>query len=325
MTPLYKIALLVFAAIFFSTLAVYVILRSRFARGKRILAQRLDRIAVGNQRDGTQDLSILKDESLSQIPTLNRLLTGLGFAGKLQVLMQQAGLRTNVGTFVLWMLFLAAGAFLAVYGTVGGLIPASAAGVIAGCLPYVFIRQKRRRRRDHFEEQLPEALDLIANALKSGFSFESALRMVGEELPDPLGSEFAMAFEEQNLGLGLNDALANLRRRIPSSDLDLFIIAIVIHKKTGGQLAEVLGNAAGTVRERFRLKRELKTKTVHSRFSGFILVILPIAMMGVMLLLNPEYIMILLDTRTGNYLLGSALVMQILGVWIIRRIIDIKM
>jgi tight adherence protein B len=150
------------------------------------------------------------------------------------------------------------------------------------------------------------------------------LKLVAQEVPDPVGFEFAVVFEEQNLGVPLADALAELRERVPSDDLDLLTVSLLIHRRTGGNLAEILEKTASTIRDRFRLKREIRTKTAHGRFSGFILVVMPLVMIGVILVLNPDYFLVLLNEKAGQYLLFGAVIMQILGIFVIRRIINIK-
>jgi tight adherence protein B len=321
---LYEIAVLVFAAVFFGTLAVYLVLRARLTKGSQPVVRRLDDITRGDVNRDDEPQTILKDQSLSRIPALHRLLSRLTWSERIQAMIRQAGMRINVGTFVLSILVLGIATLAVVHYISNSLVVSLAAGVAGGALPCLYVLYKRKRRIEQFDESLPEALDLIGNALKSGFTFEAALKMVGEEVRDPLGTEFALVFEEQNLGSGLTKAMANLLRRVPSHDLELFMIAIIVHKRTGGQLAEVLGHTATTIRQRFQLKKEIRTKTVHSRFSGIILIILPIAMIGAMLLLNPDYINILFATKTGNYLLAAAFIMQLLGIWIIKRIINIR-
>jgi tight adherence protein B len=205
------------------------------------------------------------------------------------------------------------------------LILAVSSGFVAGMIPYLYVLRRRAKRINAFNELLPDALDIITNALKVGFSFESALTMVAEEVQDPLGIEFAITFQEQNLGKEISEALENLRKRVPSDDLNLFITALLIHKKTGGNLAEVLDKAANTIRDRFRFQREVKTKTAHSRLSGFVLAVLPIALILIILVLNPDYFMILIEEKAGNYALGIAIAMQIIGLLVIKRTVNIKM
>ena len=182
----------------------------------------------------------------------------------------------------------------------------------------------QRKRKEAFDTLLPEAIELITNALKSGFSLESALRMAAKEIPDPVGIELAVAFEEQNLGVSLTEALSNLGNRVQSEDLNLFITTLLIHKKTGGNLAEVLEKIGNTIRERFRLEKEVKIFSAQGRFSGIVLVVLPIIVTIIIWVINPSYVRILIEEKAGKYLLGTALVMQFVGIWVINRIVRIR-
>ncbi|MBU8932643.1 MAG: type II secretion system F family protein [candidate division Zixibacteria bacterium] len=252
------------------------------------------------------------------------MLAKTKFSRVLQRMIEQAGVNVNTGTVVLAMASLGGLFLLVVNMLTGNIILATLACLAAVALPYLFLVHKRTKRIFQFEETLPDAISMVVDALQSGFSFESALRLVAQEMPDPLGTEFGITFEEQNLGASFSSILTNLRQRVPSEDLDLFVTALMIHRKTGGNLAEVLTRTADTIRERFTFRGEVKTKTIHSRFSGLILILLPIAIIGAMMLLNPSYFMILVEDKTGNYLLGGAFIMQLVGIWIIKRIVDIK-
>ncbi len=320
-----NIILMVFASAFFSTIAVYVILRNRLGAANRNIKKRLDDLSSysGDDEGGTS-YSILRDDKLSHIPFLNRMLQRFSFTRNLKRLITQAGVSINVGTLILGILSLGGLAFLVTLQYSRHALAGLVVGIVVGIMPLMYLTGRRRKRRDQFEALLPDALDLITNALKSGFSFETAMKMVAQEVSDPLGFEFAMTLEEQNLGVNFAETLFNLRARVPSDDLDLFITALLIHKRTGGNLAEVLDKTAGTIRDRFKLKREIKTKTAHGRFSGLVLVLLPLGMIAMLLVTNPDYFMVLIEERVGNYLLASAIVMQIIGIWVIKKIIDIK-
>lgn len=319
------ILIAVFAAVFFSILALYLILRDRLGSQNRNMKRRLQ--SLSNDADEGQEFlqSIMRDSRLSTIPFLNRLLEKFRFSKNLQVLLDQAGMPINASTVMLAMLSSGALVFLLILQLLSILILAISAGIVAGMIPYLYIRRRRAKRINAFNALLPDALDIITNALKVGFSFESALTMVAEEVQDPLGIEFAITFQEQNLGKEISEALENLRKRMPSDDLNLFITSLLIHKKTGGNLAEVLDKTANTIRDRFRFQREVKTKTAHSRLSGFVLAVLPIAMILIILFLNPDYFMVLIEEKAGNYALGIAIAMQIVGLLIIKRVVNIKM
>lgn len=315
---------MVFAAVFFSTLVLYGILKSRMGNQNRNVKRRLDDLAWSPAEEEQATYSILRSDKLSEIPALNEMLRDFKFTERLQTLIIQSGVSINLGTLILAMLSLGGLSTLLAFQFLSNILVALGTGVFMGALPLLYLRYRKKKRRDAFETLLPDALDLVANALKSGFSFETAMKMVGQEVPDPLGVEFALAMEEQNLGVNFAESLMNLRRRMPSDDLDLFIMALLVHKKTGGNLAEVLDKTAGTIRDRFKIKREIRTKTAHGRFSGMILVLLPLFMIAVIMVLNPDYFMVLINERAGNYLLGAAVIMQLIGIWAIKKIVDIK-
>jgi tight adherence protein B len=320
---LITIGIMVLAAVFFASLTVFFLLQSRLNSQARATKKRLDEVSIGNGQDHATS-SLLREEKLSNIPILNRVLLDKSFGSHLKKLIVQAGAATNPGTVVLAMLSLGGMAYLIAQYLTRSELFALIALPIVGCLPYLYLRYKRNRRIREFEELLPEALDMIVGSLRAGFTFELAIKMVAQEIPDPLGFEFGVLFEEHNLGVPLADAMAELRERVPSDDLDLLAVALLIHRRTGGNLAEILDKTAGTIRDRFRLKREIQTKTAHGRFSGLVLVVLPLVMIAIILVMNPDYFMVLLKEKAGQYMLSAAVIMQIAGIMIIRRIINIK-
>jgi len=321
----YYIVFAVFSAAFLSALAIYLVLSEKMGIRNRRIKQRLNALTSEGSAEEEEILyPILRDDKLSEIPTVNRILSKFRFSHNLQRLIDQAGIPVKAGALVLGILSLGGLAFLLVLYLLNNLILAFVAAFVAGSLPYLYVRRRKRKRKEEFESLLPEAMDIMTNALKAGFSFESALSMVAREIPDPVGIEFAVAFEEQNLGTSLSEALSNMEKRIESEDLDLFITALLIQRKTGGNLVEILEKIGNTIRERFRLRREVRIFTAQGRFSGFILVLLPMVVAVAISVLNPEYLKILLVERIGNYLLGGAIIMQIVGIWLIRRIINIQ-
>jgi tight adherence protein B len=321
---LLNIAILVFAAVFCATLVVYFVVQNRYTWQARATKKRLEGLSGSGASDSEIGSILREEEKLSTIPPLDRLLQRFALGGHLQKLIAQAGSPSNPGIIVLAMGSLGVLAFLVAHFLTRNLFFSAVCAPGPAALPYIYLLYKRAKRLRDFEEQLPEALDMIVNALRSGFTFELAIKMVAQELPDPLAYEFAVVFEEQNLGVPLAEALAGLRYRVPSDDLDILIISLVLHRRTGGNLAEVLEKAASTIRERFRIKREVRTKTAHGRFSGFVLIMLPIGMIAILMSLAPDYFIMMLRDKAGQYLLGTAIVMQIIGIIVIRKIINIK-
>lgn len=318
------IALAVFSAAFLSAVAIYLLFSEKLGKRNRAIRKRLEGLTAETPVEGEAFYPILRDDKLSGIPAMNRILSKFRFSQSLQRLIDQAGVPMKAGALVLGMLSLGGLIFLLVLSFLDSILLALPAGLAAASLPYVYVRRRRTKRRREFESLLPETIDMIANALKSGFSLESSLSMVSREIPDPVGIEFAIAFEEQNLGVGLTDALSNMEKRVECEDLGLFTTALTIQKKTGGNLVEILEKIGGTIRERFQLKRQVRVYTAQGRLSGFVLVLMPIITAVVLLAINPEYLKVLLVERAGNFLLGGAIIMQVLGIWVIRRIVDVR-
>jgi tight adherence protein B len=197
-------------------------------------------------------------------------------------------------------------------------------GVVAVALPFLHVFWKRSKRLHQFLSLLPDALDLMSRALQAGHAFAESLHMIATEMPEPIATEFRKTYEEQNLGLSLKLALENMSERIPLLDLRICITAILIQRETGGNLAEVLEKVAHTIRERFRILEDLKTLTTSSRMSAWILCGLPIFIAVAVTIMNPEYMSVLWNDPRGHRLLFVAVVLQITGMLVIRKILRIK-
>jgi tight adherence protein B len=321
---LLQIIFAVFSAALLSVLAVYLILSEKLGTRHKRIRSRLD--ALANETAPEEEIlyPILRDDKLSEIPTIDRILSKFRFSQNFQQIIDQAGLPMKAGALILGMLSLGGLMFLLALSFLHNILLALAAAFIGGVLPYLYVLRRRRKRKENFDSLLPEAIELITNALKSGFSLESALRMAAKEIPDPVGIELAVAFEEQNLGVSLTDALSNLGKRVQSEDLNLFITTLLIHKKTGGNLAEVLDKIGNTIRERFRLEKEIRIFSAQGRFSGIVLVLLPIIVTIIIWVINPTYVKILIEEKAGRYLLGTAVIMQLFGIWVISRLVKIR-
>lgn len=319
-----RIIFSVFAAIFLGTVAVFLVLREKVGSRNKTIRNRLDALSATHAEEEEVVYPILKDDKLSEIPTLNRFLSRFRFSQNLQRLIDQSGVSMKAGALVLAMLSLGGLIFLIMDHYLNHILASLVIAIIGGSIPYHYIKRRIKKRREEFESQLPDAIDLMTNALKAGFSLESALRMVAHEVPDPVGIEFGIAFEEQNLGVSLTDALMNMTKRVQSDELNLMVAALLIHKKTGGNLAEVLEKIGNTIRVRFRMEREVKIHSAHGRLSGFVLVVLPIIAAIAIFSISPEYLKVLLVERVGNYLLVAAIIMQIIGMWAIKRIVNIR-
>jgi tight adherence protein B len=201
---------------------------------------------------------------------------------------------------------------------------APVAGAILFFLPFVWVNFKRTRRIAKFNAQLPDALELLSRSLRAGHSLGSGFGLISEEMQDPLAKEFGRCFEEQNLGVSLEASLESMTKRIPNLDLRFFATAVILQRTTGGDLAEILDKIGRLVRARYRLAGQIQALTGEGRLSGIVLLALPPGLFTVMLYLNNEYIMKLFTDPMGQWLLGSAIVMQLVGAFVIKKIIDIK-
>ena len=238
-------------------------------------------------------------------------------------LIEESGATMTVGRFVLMSLCSAVAAYLLIGYFTGRLILAIFVGLLALTLPYVSLSRKRTVRVRQFEEQFPDAIDLIARALRAGHAFSSGLEMVADEMPKPVGPEFRLLFERQNYGMSLPDALRAFAARIPLVDARFFVTAVLTQRESGGNLAEVLDNLASVIRARFTIRRQLRVYTAQGRMSGYVLAALPIVVGTIIYLLNPEYGALMFTHPLGRIFLVVAATMQIIGYLWIRKIINI--
>ncbi|HEX8926194.1 MAG TPA: type II secretion system F family protein [Terriglobales bacterium] len=267
---------------------------------------------------------IVKRVTYSDIPIVDSILQASGVADHLYDQIKQANVNWTVGRLVFGSAFaLIAVTWLAAlwFHNAGiGLI----IGLGAGVSPYIFLSVKRSQRLNRFSQLLPEGIDLMSRALRAGHALTATIEMVAREIPDPVGTEFRRCFEEQNYGLPLREALINLAKRVPVADLKFLVTAMLVQKETGGNLAEVLDKTAMVIRERARLLGQLRIYTAQGRMTGWILGVLPFVMFVLLHFLNPGYTKLLLETPTGLKLVWTGIALMCLGVWVIRRIVDIK-
>jgi tight adherence protein B len=268
--------------------------------------------------------SLRKEERLSLIPWFNRILVRMDVAARLRLLMQQAGMERTVGSLLMICLLMWIGATCLLYLRFWSLGLAAAVGLAATPLPFLYVLRRRAKRFQRFEAQLPEAIDMLVSALRAGHSLMTAIGFMGQESREPLGGEFRKCFEEQNYGVDLRTALMNLGVRMAVQDLLIFNAAVLIQKESGGNLAEVLEKVARTARERFRLRKQVQVHTAQGRMTGWILSMLPVILGFGMWLVHPEGISLLWTHPTGQKLLYTAIVMNVLGALTIRKIVRIR-
>jgi tight adherence protein B len=310
----------VFLSFFFLIRATFLFLASPARLHQRRLKKRLREV---DRPDSSLDVNTLLKQASLEKSSLDRMLAKFSLFNRLQIMMLQADLTWNMGTFlavaVLSGLVLA-GVGLAKWGGWGAL----AGGGLGLLIPYKILARKKKRRLQKFEKQLPDALDLLARGLKAGHAFPTGLQQVAKEMADPLGTEFFKTFREFNHGLNLNTALLNLCDRINLRDLSFFTTAVLIQRETGGNLTEILEKISVLIRERFKLRNQVKALTAEGRLSGLILLLLPPVLVVILMAVNPEYELQLFHHPMGRTMCGVALGFQLLGMWCIHKIVNIK-
>jgi tight adherence protein B len=291
---------------------------------KKDLSDRLDTFTFHRTAEAEATAELLRkpiEVESEQGPGLLERLASPG--GQIQRLILQADFNFSVMQFVVFSVSLAvAGSVVAfVLRLPTFLIPV---GASIGLLPFMTLLMRRRKRLKKFATQLPDALELIARALRAGHSLASGFQLVSQEMPPPIATEFQRTYEEQNFGVPLEDALKNLGERVPNIDLGFFITAVAIQRQTGGDLAEILDKLGYVIRERFKLFGQVQALTAEGRLSGYILNALPIIVLLALLKLNPNYVMLLFRDPLGIKMLAIAGVMQVLGAIAIHKIVNIR-
>jgi tight adherence protein B len=275
-----------------------------------------------NAKDLIVDLR--KKELLSAVPWMNRWLMKMEVAPRLHTLLYQSGLKWTAGSLILMSIgCLVIPSFL-LYSRTGVFVFAVLIGTLTSLVPLAFVFQKRNQRFQQIEHELPESLDLMVSALRAGHSLVAALRLVAYESPEPISGEFRICFDEQNYGLELRTAMENLVNRVPLQDLRIVVTAILIQKESGGNLAEVLDKASYVIRERFRLKQQVRVHTAQGRLTGWILSFLPIVLGICLYLINPENMSVLWTRPIGVKLLYLSAGMTVTGALIIRKIVNME-
>jgi len=286
--------------------------------------ERLHDVIAVDEGDDRAKSVILRDLNLSSVPFLNAIFSRARWARKLDNLLVQGDLPVRLGTFVALMLLLASLGFYVTGVLLHHPLLAVPVGVVFALLPLAYANNRKQKRIRSFERQFPDALDMLTNALRAGMSLSVAIQVVSEESPDPVGKEFAILSEEHRLGLDMKDALHKLAERVDSAELHLFVTAVIMHRQTGGNLAEILEGTADVIRDRFRILGDVRSMTAQARLSGAILAILPLVIAGVVLVVAPDYLRGLVEDPIGRNLVYAAIAMQFIGFFSMRRIVRIK-
>ncbi len=276
------------------------------------------------EKEKNPEQEILRKRKLSEVPWMQALLSSVSNLGGLEQLLQQANSKMPIGVF-----FLLSGCLGMVGCLVGAFkdwgLPISLGLGLVGCvLPWMFIKMKRKRRFGEFQRQLPDALDLMARALRAGHAFSVGMKMVGDEFPDPIGPEFSRTVEEISFGIDVPEALKNLTGRVDCVDLKFFVTALTVQRETGGNLAEIIEAISRLIRQRYELFGRIKSLSAEGRLSGYILFALPFVMAGVLFYLNEEYMSLLFEDPIGHMMIGGAGLMMCIGAYVMRNMCQIK-
>ncbi|HXZ32801.1 MAG TPA: type II secretion system F family protein [Terriglobales bacterium] len=323
------IVIMVFVAVALIVFVAAMLLDQRSAQA-RLLRERLASVQKTNQREPNQELALLRDEMLSQIPALDSLLRRSERMANFQSFLEQANLKVRAGNLLIYCVISAV-----VMGAVGlmlaGSLPPNQAllfilvgTVVGGVIPFSYASYRRTKRFQRFEELFPDAIDTLARAVRAGHAFTTALELIANEIAEPVAGEFRMLFEEQKFGLPVRDALMNLTERMPLVDVKFFVTAVMLQRETGGNLAEILDNLSYVIRERFKIMRQVRVYTAQGRLTMVLLMALPPVIVVVMLMTSPAFIRPLFADPIGHTLVVSGIVLQTLGYFVIRKVIRIQ-
>lgn len=319
----YLFATLIFLAVVLLVEGAYLVWNSSKGPEAERIARRLRTMSAGSH-GGEQSISIVKDRLLSKTPMMQRVLLQMPRVGAMDRLLQQSGVTWSVSDFLGLTLFaFLAALFGASYLPMPWLFRLVIAAVVA-LLPYLYVTRAKAKRLDRIEQQLPDAMDLMGRALRAGHAFPTALKMVGDEMSDPIAAEFRIAFDEVNFGIAMPDALMNLATRVPSTDLRYFVIAVLIQRETGGNLSELLASISAIIRDRLKLMGQVKVLSAEGRMSAWVLGLLPFGAALMIQLTNPKFLEVLYTDPGGRKMLAVVGVMMVLGVLAMRKIINIR-
>jgi tight adherence protein B len=315
-------ALLVFAAVFLLLQGTVVPVFSESRKMRKRITARLQRMSDASSGPGLN--SLLREKYLRNLSPLEQACESLPGMEQLSRIIEQAGRETLAYRLVLLSLSLAVGA------AIGGWIftrmweVAGIAGATALALPYLAVARQRAQRLAKFEEQMPEAIDVIQRALKAGHPFNQCLKLVAEDMEEPIAREFELTFSDMSYGSDSRRALLGLLERIPSVSVMALVTAVIVQRETGGNLADNLARISGVIRGRFRFQRRVKTLSAEGRMSGWVLALMPLVLFAVLWLLHPEYTARLTGHPKGPTLITAAVVMATIGIVWIRRLVRIE-
>ncbi len=287
-------------------------------------AKRIEKRLQAMSAGASHQHTFLKQRLLAQTPSVERLLLQIPRIHQLDRMILQSGLNLSVAGFISLILLAATGGMVVTLLINLPAFSVLAVGIVCAFAPVVYLLGAKHKRIVMIEQQLPDALDLMARAMTAGHAFPSALQMVGSEMPEPIAAEFRIVFDEINYGISAQEALVNLTVRVPSTDLSYFVIAVLIQRETGGNLAELLGNISELIRARLKLLGTVRVLSAEGRLSAWILTLLPFALGFVLQLVNPKFLSVLWTDPMGLKMVGIALLMMVVGIFAMWRIIKIR-
>jgi len=321
--PIAIIAFLAFVVVAVAAFVVFSLFDQRSAQA-RLLKERLSGQGKGGANAAVEELELVRDEQMSQIPALDGLLRRSERVSAVQKMLDQAGMSMRAGNFLGLCALGGIAASILVYMVARRVEIAWVALLVGFLLPYSYASYQRSRRFSKFEELFPEAIDTLARAVRAGHAFTTALEMISSEVNEPVAGEFRQLYEEQKFGMPVRDALMNLTQRMPSVDVKFFVTAVMLQRETGGNLAEILDNLSYVIRERFKIQRQVRVYTAQGRLTMALLMGMPPIIVTVMMILNPGFIKPLFSDPIGHTLVVAGITLQTVGYFVIRKIIKIQ-
>ena len=324
MSPLVLIAVAAFVLVGAIVFGVYWLLIVRpETEGRTQLHKRL-KVSAGDIGPAVVTTKLEKKGENEVRSSVDYMVERMSIVGPLQSLIKQADVKMTIAAFFFLSAMCFIGAYFAIYVALRFHLVALGIATLAMFIPLFFVKHKRNKRFWKFEEQFPEAIDLIARALRAGHAFTTSLAMVAEEIPAPVGTEFRLLYDRQNYGMPIDEAMKDLADRIPILDARFFVTAVLMQRETGGNLAEVLDNLSTVIRERFQVKRQVRVLTAHGRITGFVLAGFPPALAVAMFVMSPDHLRIMVEDPLGIQMIIGAVTLQIVGTLIIRKLVNIE-
>jgi tight adherence protein B len=292
---------------------------------QEVVRRRMDSVRKAERRGNLSlGTSLVRDELLSSVPAIHQLMIRWTWTTKLNDYIVQGGMNIKPARIILMTGILLFGGYYVAQTFFHNFWGSALIALLLAFAPLAYIMWARKRRLAKFEEHFPEALDLLGRAVRAGHAFTTGMEMIAKESEEPIGSEFRTTFEEQNFGLPLRDTLLNLSERVPLIDVRFFVTSLMIQKETGGNLAEILDGLSRVIRDRFRIHRDVETKTAQGKLTAAILIAIPPIMLLALTAVNPQYMKTLTEDPAGPKILGIAAALQIIGSAILWKIIHIE-